>query len=352
MAGRATLNDVAREAGVSPATASRSLSSPGQVRSTTLQRVQEAARKLGYVPDAKGRALVSGRTHCVGVVVPTLDSPIFSRALHAMQRALFGGGYQMLVASHEYDSLLEDLAIRNLLAQGVDGLIVVGADRRTSTWDLIDAARIPVVLTWVALEGRDAVAVDNARAGELVGEHLLALGHRTFGVVMGSPEHNDRQRLRLAGLRAALARQGVTLSDSRVIEAPMSLTGGRIGCTALLSLAQMPTAVVGLIDILAVGVLIEAQARGLRVPDSLSVAGIDNLEIAEHTTPPMTTVALPYAEMGRLAAERILTLLDRPEAPRTTLLEVELVERRSTGRPRSTQVDGIVDAIGPAEGDA
>ena len=337
MSGRATLADVAREAGVSAATVSRAMSNPGQLRGETLRRVQEVARRLGYVPDAKGRALVSGRTHCVGVVVPTLDSPIFSRALHAMQRALSGGGYQMLVASHEYDSQLEDLAIRNLLAQGVDGMVLVGAERSAATWDAIDASGVPVVLTWVARAGRDAVAVDNERAGAMIAGHLLGLGHRAFGVVMGAPKHNDRQAARLAGFRAALARGGVALSDSRVVEAPISLTGGRIGCSTLLAFAAPPTAIVGLIDILAVGVLIEAQARGIPVPGALSVAGIDNLEIAEHSHPPLTTIGLPYGQMGRLAAERVMERLAHPAPPATTMLEVELVERRSTAAPGLSQ---------------
>lgn len=331
MGGKATLTDVAREAGVSPATVSRAISNPSRVRGETLRRVQEVARRLGYVPDAKGRALVSGRTHCVGVVVPTLDSPIFSRALHAMQRALSAGGYQMLVASHEYDSQLEDLAIRSLLAQGVDGMILVGAERAPATWAALDSAGLPVVLTWVSREGHDAVAVDNAKAGAMMADHLLDLGHRDFGVVMGSPKHNDRQRARLDGFRGRLAARGVTLSDSRVIETPISITGGRIGCATLFSLAAPPSAIVGLIDILAVGVLMEARARGLEVPGAVSVAGIDNLEIAEHSHPPLTTIGLPYGQMGHLAAERVLDLLARPGPPRTTMLEVELVERRSTG---------------------
>lgn len=335
MSGKATLSDVAREAGVSAATVSRAISNPGQVRGETLRRVQEVARRLGYVPDAKGRALVSGRTHCVGVVVPTLDSPIFSRALHAMQRALSGGGYQMLVASHEYDSQLEDLAIRNLLAQGVDGMILVGAERAPGTWEALDAARLPVVLTWVAAPGRDAVAVDNEKAGAMIADHLMDLGHRDFGVVMGSPKHNDRQAARLAGVRSALTARGLALSDSRIVEAPISLTGGRIGFSTLFSLATPPSAIIGLIDILAIGVLIEAQARGLEVPSDLSVAGIDNLEIAEHTHPPMTTIGLPYGQMGRLAAERVLEQLSRRSQPQATFLDVELVERRSTGPRRA-----------------
>lgn len=333
MSGRATLTDVAREAGVSPATVSRAMSNPGQVRVATLRHVQEVARRLGYVPDAKGRALASGKTHCVGVVVPTLDSPIFSRALHAMQRTLSAGSYQMLVASHEYDSQLEDFAIRNLLAQGVDAMILVGAERAQATWDALDAARLPVVLTWVAKDGRNGVAVDNEKAGTMVADHLLDLGHSAFGIIMGSAQHNDRQSARLSGVRSALATRGISLSDSRIVEAPISLTGGRIGCSTLFALASPPSAIIGLIDILAIGVLIEAQSRGIHVPEELSVAGIDNLEIAEHTNPPLTTVGLPYGLMGQLAAERALDLLAKPDRPCTTLLALELVERSSTGRP-------------------
>lgn len=326
-----TLADVARLAGVSPATVSRAISRPDLLKHGTLDRIRAVARQLGYVPDGKARALVLGRSGSIGVVVPTLDSAIFSRTLQAMQRTLSAGGYQLLVSSYDYDPIFESSVIRELISYGIDGLILVGADRPRETWDLIDSAGIPVVLTWIGTPGRDAVAVDNFRAGELIAGHLLELGHRQFGVVTAVLRTNDRQRARVAGIRHTLESEGLELAEWSVTEQPLSLVGGRAGCSALLSLAERPTAIVGGIDVLAIGVMIEAQARGLTVPDDISVAGIDNIEFAEHSEPSLTTIHIPSARIGEEAATRIMEILKNDGEPAHLMLNVELVRRRSSG---------------------
>ncbi|GLU28081.1 LacI family DNA-binding transcriptional regulator [Brucella sp. NBRC 12950] len=331
---KATLADVAKAAGVSPATVSRAISNPELVRQETLRTIRAVAKSLGYIPDAKARALVSGRSNSVGVVVPTLDSPMFSRALHAMQKALSNAGFQLLVASHDYDPFLEELAASKLIGQGVDGLVLVGADRPEGLWKLVDGTGTPTVLTWCAMEGRDSVCVDNVKAGELVANHLLDLGHRHFGVLTGERRNNDRQRQRLEGVRNALERRGVPLGETNVLEQPISIAGGRSGCNRLLTHANTPTAIIGLIDILATGAMIEAQAQGIAVPTDMSIAGIDNLEFSEHVAPALTTVHIPAANMGDLAAMRILEMLRAPQTPRSTMLDVELIARKSTAPPR------------------
>lgn len=327
---KATLADVAREAGVSPSTVSRAISNPDLVKQATLRKIRQVASTLGYVPDAKARALVSGRSNSVGVVVPTLDSPIFSKALQAMQKELSKEGYQLLVSSHDYDHGLESLAVQSLMGQGVDGLILVGAERPPKFWKLIDS--VPTVLTWCAMEGLDSICVDNHKAGQLVADHLLDLGHRSFGVILGSTANNDRQKLRLEGVRQAIENRGGTLSQACIMEQHISISGGRTGCRRLLSLAKAPTAIIGLIDMLAAGAMIEAQSQGIAIPSQLSIAGIDNLEFSEHISPSLTTVHIPADHIGRLAAQRILEILNSPAAARSTTLDVELIVRRSTTR--------------------
>ncbi|OYR22989.1 LacI family DNA-binding transcriptional regulator [Brucella thiophenivorans] len=325
---KATLADVAKEAGVSPATVSRAISNPDRVKPDTLRKIRQVASSLGYIPDAKARALVSGRSKSIGVVVPTLDSPIFSKALQAMHKELSKQGYQLLVASHDYDHGLEELAVGGLVGQGVDGLILVGAERPPSFWKLIHG--IPTVLTWCSIEGQDSICVDNVMAGSLIANHLLDLGHRNFGVIAGRRANNDRQKLRLEGVVQALRQRGVTLSQANVLEHTISIFGGRAGCSRLLSLAQAPSAIIGLIDILATGAMIEAQAQGLRIPTDLSIAGIDNLEFSEHISPSLTTVHIPADRIGALAAQRILEMLSNGTSPIITTLDVELIIRKST----------------------
>jgi LacI family transcriptional regulator len=326
------LSDVARDAGVSPATVSRAISQPTLLSGDTLARVRLSAQRLGYSPDAAARALASGRSMTIGAVMPTLDNAIFSRALQAMQVTLADEGYQLLVASHDSNASAEADAVRTLLSRGVDGLMLVGAERASETLLLIEAAKVPVVLTWKSPPGTPSVTVDNERAGALVAQHLVDLGHTRIGMVSGSLRFNDRQKARLKGARDYLDAVGIGLPGSLACEQPTTLAGGRSGCAKLLELAEPPTAIIGGIDLIAIGCMIEAQARGLLVPGDLSVAGIDDLDMSAHLAPSLTTVHIPTAAIGAEAARKLVALLRGTPTPMTLDLAVELVVRRSTAR--------------------
>jgi LacI family transcriptional regulator len=328
---RPRLADIAATAGVSLATASRTLSQPSIVAPQTRERVRAAVARLGGAwPRAGGGAAGNAG---VAAVMPTLDNAIFSRCLQAMQATLAEAGRHLLVASSDYHPDTETAVIRGLLARGVDGLVLVGAQRPAESWDLLAAAGVPVVLTWCGDPRFDAVVVDNRGAGRIAAEHLLDLGHTRLGVVCGATRFNDRQRGRLEGVREALAARDLDLPEWRVSEEDFTLAGGRSGCSALLTLAEPPTAIVCGMDQLAVGCLVEAQSRGLAIPGDLSVVGIDNLEMAAHLSPALTTVHIPTARIGAVAAQRVLDRLATLDAPRLTELPIELVVRRSSAPP-------------------
>jgi LacI family transcriptional regulator len=329
---RVKLRDVARHAGVSAATVSRAIAQPELVSSATLARVRSSAARLGYVPDGAARALASGRSMTVGAVVPTLDSAIFSKALQTMQITLSRHGYQLLVASHDYSAAAEAEAIRTLLSRGVDGLMLVGAERPPGTWQLLEGAGVAIVLTWCGDIRYKSVVVDNEQAGRLAAQHLIELGHKRFGVVIGAQQFNDRQQARLAGIQAALFDAGLELPDWRVTEQPMTLAGGRTGCSLMLALEDPPTALIGGIDILAIGCIEEAHSRGLVVPDNLSVVGIDNIEMSAHLFPSLTSVHLPVGRIGDDAANCLLEELAGVRANAIIELPIELVARKSSAR--------------------
>ncbi|MBL8588614.1 MAG: LacI family DNA-binding transcriptional regulator [Methylobacteriaceae bacterium] len=329
---RVRLADVARHAGVSPATVSRAISQPDLLSPETLVRVRRAAETLGYRPDAAARALASGRSMTVGAVMPTLENAIFSKALQAMHRTLAAEGYQLLVASHDYNPSAEVEAIRTLLARGVDGLILVGAARAPEATALLAVAAAPVVFTWCAPPGAAGVVVDNALAGAMAARHLIELGHRRIGVITGSVRFNDRQRARLAGVRAGLAEAGLSLPASLACEQATSVAGGRMGCASLFELAEPPTAIIGGIDLVAIGCIVEAQARGLSVPGDLSVASIDDLDMSAHIAPSLTTVHIPTTRIGADAASKIVAMLRGEAGPSIDCLPIELIIRRSSGR--------------------
>jgi LacI family transcriptional regulator len=338
---KAKLIDVAREAGVSPATVSRAISQPELLSPETLRRVRESANKLGYSPDAAARALASGRSMTIGAVIPTLDNAIFSRALQAMQVTLAAQGYQLLVASHDYNPIAEAGAVRTLISQGVDGLILVGAERAPETNELLQASRLPLVLTWKSGSETPSVTVDNEAAGALAARHLLDLGHRRIGVITGKLEFNDRQKARLHGVRAALESVGIGLPISLVSEQATTLAGGRSGCSKLMELADRPTAIIGGIDLIAIGSIIEAQARGLSVPKDISIVGIDDLDMSAHVAPSLTTVHVPTAQIGTEAASKLVAILQDKGHEKSTKLPIELVVRKSTQQAKTLILDAV-----------
>lgn len=325
-----TIQDVALLAGVSTATVSRVLSKPGVVRTRTQEQVMAAVRQLDYQPDAAARALASGRTHTVGCVIPTLDHAIFARSTQAMQTTLAQAGYQLLVASHEYDPATELELVRALQQRGVDALVLVGTDHAPRLWEALGLWPKPTLLTWSCDPRLPSLGFDNAGAARLAAAHLLGLGHRHIAVISGFTAHNDRARSRVEGVRQALAPAGLSLQPGQVTEQAFNLEGGRLGLRQLLSAELLPSAIFCGNDLLAVGALLEAQRMGIQVPQQLSITGIDDLEIAQAINPGLTTVSLPTQALGRMAAQHVLSAVAGEATAVQSLLPFELVIRGST----------------------
>lgn len=334
----ARLADVARAAGVSLATASRALAGTQAPATEARERVQRAASLLGYVPHGAARALASRRSRTIGAVLPTIDNPIFASATQALARELARASYTLLVASHEYDAGMETSVTRALLERGVDGLVLVGTDHEPALFQALADASVPYELLW-ALDGagfHHCIGFANREASARCTRHLLDLGHRRFAVLSGSAAHNDRARDRVAGVRDALTARGIALPAERIVETAFSLRGGREGLRTLWERCgrEAFTALVCGNDLIALGALIECAAQGVRVPESLSVVGFDDIELAAEFSPPLTTIHVPSADIGRIAAERLLARLDARRVPRLREIPVELMVRGSTA-PRA-----------------
>jgi LacI family transcriptional regulator len=330
---RVRLEDVAKLAGVSTATVSRVLSRPDMVKETRRQTVHAAIDALGYVPDASARALASGRTFTIGCVVPFLDQAIFARSIQSLQSALLQRGYQLLIASHEYDPQREYEAVQALQQRAVDALVLVGTDHSAQTWGTLRQWGKPVLLTWSCDERLPSVGFDNHAVAVTLTEHLLALGHRKIGVISGYTAHNDRARARIAGVRHAMAQQGLKLATTCITEQSFNLSGGRLGLEKLMALKTRPTAILCGNDLLAVGALLQAQRMGIRVPDDLSICGIDNNELSSEINPRLTTVSLPTQALGQVTADQLMMALSGEPFALQCLLPFELLIRDSTSAP-------------------
>ena len=335
MAPKVTIRDVARAAGVSVATVSRALNTPDQVTAALRERVSRAASRLGYVVHGAARALASRRSGAMGALFPTLNNPIFATCIDAFQRRLDEHGYSLLVASADYDAARETRELRTLLERGVDGVMLIGAEHAEESWALLRRGP-PAVLVWTQEGGAlalPAIGFDNQAAARRVAEHLLGLGHRRIGMIAGITRGNDRAAARVAGVREALHAAGLSLDAAGLTERPYTVPDGLAGIRHLMAQPQPPTAVICGNDHLALGAITGARALGVAVPEALSVTGFDDLDFAACAVPPLTTVRVPAAEMGRRAADHLAALAAGEAPPPPVALEAPIVLRGTTARP-------------------
>jgi LacI family transcriptional regulator len=336
-AGKVKLEDVARNAAVSPATVSRVLNHPEIVRREVREKVARSIAELSYTRDSAGRMLKLGRTLTIGAVVPTLGVSIIAGGVEALQNRLSEYGYTLLIANSQYDAKKELAEVQSLMERGVDGVVLVGGNHLPELSQLLRRRQTPFVTTYVckAPSGIPAIGFDNAAASYDMTRYLIGLGHCRFGVIANLPATNDRSLARHAGIVRALGDADLTLSDSHVIGAVHSVVEGREALRALMSQNPSITAVMCTTDTLAIGAMAEAKAMGLAVPQALSITGFDDIEIAAQLDPPLTTISVPAADIGRTAADYLLGAFTGSARRRTIVLPYRLIIRGSTGAPQA-----------------
>jgi LacI family transcriptional regulator len=327
------IEDVASAAGVSTATVSRALNQPGSVREVLRQRVAEAVVRLGYVPHAGARALMLRRSGTVGAVFPTIDNAIFAKAIEALQRRLTDAGLQLLIATSGYDPHTEAMQAMNLVTRGADALALCGVGQSPPLLSFLRQRALPTVhvMTYPPPPDMVCVGFDNARAIAQAVRYLLQLGHRRIAMLAGMTRYNDRASARVSGVRRALQDAELDLPAPYLVERKYALAEARDGFRALMAAEPAPTAVLCGNDVLAFGALLEARKMGIAVPEALSIVGFDDLEMARHIYPALTTLHVPTEAMWSAAAEQLVAALEQRPPPTTTELEVELVVRESTG---------------------
>jgi LacI family repressor for deo operon, udp, cdd, tsx, nupC, and nupG len=332
--GRATIDDVARIAGVSIATVSRCLRKPQVVAEPTRRRVLEAVRDTGYAPSTAAQSLRARRSHAVLVLVPDVGNTFFSEILRGIQGVAAGAGITMLIGDTGRERAREAAYARDLRNGRADGALLLAAP--VLAWDDLPHAGpgpAPVVRVSEALPGSPglSVSIDNAAASEAAVAHLIGLGHRRIAHLAG-PERNLLTEARREGWRRAHRAAGLPLDAGLEVAGDFGLESGRRAFAALAAMGPRPTAVACANDEGAMGLIAAAHEAGLRVPRDLSVAGFDDIHFAQAFIPALTTVRQPRAEMGE-AAMRLLLAVWAGEAPDSVVLPFALVRRASTGAP-------------------
>lgn len=332
---RAQSKDVAQLAGVSMSTVSRALNNPEQLDPDTLRRVRDAIEKLRYVPHATARSLRSQRSRMIGAVVPSFDYALYARTTSALQQRLDEQGYALVLAEHHYDLRTEARLASQLAQRGVDAFVFVGVDHDPALFALLEDYGRPYVLTWgTDTSGRHpTIGFDNEAATRDITRHLLSLGHRRFGLLSAPVEGNDRARCRGAGMRAALMEAGLGLDERSVQYAPISLPAAEAAMARMLAQPQPPTAVVATNDVFAVGAMMACRHAGLRIPEDISITGVDNTDLGATQTPGLTSIRTPITEIGLAAATQLIARLDGDAAASSEAFPTEIVFRGSTAPP-------------------
>lgn len=345
---RLTLRDVAAAAGVSIQTVSRVLNNRPDVAPSTLQRVQEVIRETGYAPNMLARGLIQGRSHILGVVAYGLEYFGPSRVLTAIERQAAEFGYAIML-NLLLDPVTDDVdrLIDTLCARQVDGIIwaipEMGGNRAwLRTW--INDMPVPVILVGGMDDRPDvpSIAIDNAQIGSLATEQLMGGGTRHIGIITGPATWWEAEQ-RLVGWRRTIRAHGREIDESLVVEGDWTVASGEQAMYRLAELCPAIDAVFASNDQMALGALHAARRLGKRVPEDLSVVGVDNIPEASHFWPPLTTVDQPLASAGELAVKEMAQLIGQPRQtgraidtpPQMALLEASLIVRESS-RPVPT----------------
>jgi LacI family gluconate utilization system Gnt-I transcriptional repressor len=327
--GVVTLHDVARLAGVAPITASRALSSPKQVSPEVLQRVTDAVSKTGYVRNRLAGSLASTRSRLVAAVVPTISGPVFLQTIQSLTQALAEAGYQLMLGQSGYVDSREDALLEAIIGRRPDGIVLTGIMHSAEGRKRLMAAGIPVVETWdLTPTPLDMlVGFSHARVGAAVADYLHKKGRRRLAVIAGDDERSGR---RLHAFEEAARTAGLPPVRTVKVPAPTTLKSGRQALAELLQSGNDLDAVFCSSDLLALGVLTEARARGIAVPGQLAVVGFGDLEFAADLEPSLTTVRIDGQAIGRQAARFII---ERAEGntPEAAVVDVgfQIIERAS-----------------------
>lgn len=329
---RVRIQDIARVAGVSNQTVSRVLNHKPDVSIETRERIEAVIKQLGYRPSDLARGLRNKNTRTIGLVVPDSANPFFAEIAKGVENGGFAAGYSVILCNSAQDKARELEHLELLRAKGVDGIIFIATSTEIDhIGPLIDSG-IPVALFYREAPGLnvDTFAIDNRLAGALATQHLTDLGHRQIACIRPRSDKTPSGQ-RVAGYRAALEAVGVSPAPRLMPRGDNLIESGARAALELLDSGEPFTAIFASNDAMAIGALRALRDRGLRVPDDISLVGVDDILLASFVDPPLTTVAQDKQVAGERA---VASLIERIEGRytggrRENLLGIQLIVRRS-----------------------
>ncbi len=334
-----TIKDVAKRAGVGIATVSRALHGSPQVSRETAARVRKVIEELGYRPNTNAQSLASGRSQMLGLVVSDITNPFFPELIKGFEEVALHNGYDVLVASTNYDPARTALCVRRMIERKIDGVAIMTSEVDPSLHDTFAQRKVPLVFLDVGevARGVSNVKVDYAHGITQAVEHLRTLGHTRIAFISGPLRLESVRERRDAFLKRLADARGGGPHEALLEEGNHKVDGGFKAMLRLLDRAPGVTAVIASNDLTAIGAMRAIRKRGLRVPEDISVVGFDDIQMAQFTEPPLTTVKLVRTEIARLACEALLHSIQAHGAGVEFRMSTSLVVRASTGRARRDQ---------------
>jgi len=329
---KATIYDIAREAGVSIATVSNAINGKGKISQKRRREILEIMERMHYQPSVIASALMGKKTFTLGLLIPDVSNPFFAEIARAIEDQAHHSGYSVIICSTDNKDERIERYIKLLEQKSVDGIIIgTGIDNLEILKQLLSKS-IPVAMIARDVDSLSlhTVITDDFYGGTIAAEHLIGLGHRKLAVLAENLKvSSSRERVR--GFKSALLEANIPFDDTNVVACDYKIEDGKRGAKALLRKGDRPTAIFCCNDMLAIGVLQAAKDEGLQVPGDLSVIGFDNTILSNVVNPPITTVAQPMEYMAKLVFELIVSNLENDLAPKKRIvLRPELIVREST----------------------
>ncbi len=332
MAKRPTQNDIARLANVSQATVSQVLNNSTRVSipAETRQRVLDVINQLGYVPDWNARGLRTSKTHTIATIIPDITNPFYPTFVRGIQDAAEQAGFDLVVYNTDGDLEKEKNCLRSIRHNKVDGLIAVLFHLAADDLAQLD---IPVVHLQAMPEGPppvDVIYIDNVAAARTIVNYLIERGYESIGMIAG-PVDTPPRRSRIQGYCQALAEHHIPLRQTLIRGGDYQEAGGYEGMKELLALDPRPRAVFAANDLMAMGALVAVREAGLRVPEDIAIAGMDDIPAARLIHPPLTTLTQFQDQMGRRAAQMLFDRINgvAPADMQTVEMPFQLIVRES-----------------------
>jgi len=334
---KATIYDVAKLSGFSPATVSLALGNSAKIKQSTKDIIRDAAEKLGYHPNYIARGLVKQRTRTICLVIPDNLNPVFSEITQGVEHYAYDRGYSIILCTTNEDEKRERFYLEIMRNNRADGLLIFPTFFHVVQEEAIKlkTSKIPFVIVGRKLGGieSDFVAVNLESGGYKATDYLIKLGHTRIGMIYGVA-NPDLGKERLEGYKRAFLENGIPFKQELIKGCGYKIQDGYKAAKEILSNNNRPTAIFAINDLLAIGALKAIKEKGLRVPEDISLIGFDNIEFASYTDPPLNTLSLREKEMGKLAAEILIERIEKgiSNKYKSILIEPELIVRKSCSK--------------------